>query len=84
MILEDIVKELANRINQPHVIRTYLLKVRDTAYKLGIEEGKKQCGLAGVVEQSGQLFCPSCESTDIDTEFNHYNLCRNCNYDWEK
>jgi len=42
MKLEDIVKQLANRINQPHYIEHWLKKVRDTAYKKGLEDGKAE------------------------------------------
>lgn len=41
MILKDIVSLLANRINQPHVVETYLRKVYSTAYKIGYEECNK-------------------------------------------
>lgn len=36
------VAELANRINQPHVIDIYMRKV----YKAGIEEGKRQAAIS--------------------------------------
>ena len=39
MVLKDIVTLLANRINQPHVIDTYLRKV----YNVGLENGYKKC-----------------------------------------
>ena len=38
MVLKDIVNLLANRINQPHVIDTYLRKV----YNVGLENGYKK------------------------------------------
>jgi flagellar biosynthesis/type III secretory pathway protein FliH len=41
MLFKDIVKLLANRINQPHVIRTYLKKVYDSGLENGYEEGLK-------------------------------------------
>lgn len=37
MKMDDIVKLLANKINQPHVIETYLKKIAKGAY----EQGKK-------------------------------------------
>jgi len=37
MKLEGIIKQLANRINQPHVVKTYLEKVADTCYDKGVE-----------------------------------------------
>lgn len=37
-----------------------------------------------VVGRSEQLVCPFCSSENVDVEFNHYNLCRNCNHDWAK
>ena len=41
MKLEGIVKQLANRINQPHVVETYLKKVADTCYKKGLSDAKE-------------------------------------------
>jgi len=40
MKLDDISKLLANRINQPHYIEHYLKKIRNTAYNLGLKNGK--------------------------------------------
>lgn len=37
-----------------------------------------------VVGRSEQLLCPFCSSENVDAEFNHYNLCRDCNHDWAK
>jgi len=39
MYLKGIVKLLANRINQPHVIETYLRKIERGAYKQGFIDG---------------------------------------------
>ena len=41
MNIKDITILLANRINKPHVIETYLRKVYSTAYKIGYEECNK-------------------------------------------
>jgi len=41
MKLEGIIKQLANRINQPHVVKTYLEKVADTCYDKGDKDGKE-------------------------------------------
>lgn len=35
---DEIISLLANRINQPHVIETYLKKVEITAYKKGVKD----------------------------------------------
>jgi len=40
MKMPDIIKQLANRINQPHVISTYFNKVAKGAYNKGVEDTK--------------------------------------------
>lgn len=45
---DELVKLLAGRINQPHVIRTYFQKVADHFYKKGQEEALKNSRLDGV------------------------------------
>ena len=41
MKLEDIVKQLANRVNQPHYIEAMLQKVVKGAYDKGLQDGKE-------------------------------------------
>lgn len=41
MKLPEIIKLLANRINQPHVIETYLNKVAKGAYEKGLKDAKE-------------------------------------------
>ena len=52
MNFDSLVKQLANRINQPHVIRHYLLVVWRTAFK---EAEKKQLHIPVVGYQREQL-----------------------------
>lgn len=47
MKLKDIVKQLANRINQPHVIEVYLRQV----YAKGFAEGAKQPSWTSVKDE---------------------------------
>ncbi len=47
MKLKDIVSQLANRINQPHVIEVYLRQI----YAKGFVEGTKQSPWISVEEQ---------------------------------
>lgn len=54
MILQDIVRLLANRINQPHVIECYLRKV----YAKGYETGTKQSLWISVKERLPKDFDP--------------------------
>ena len=55
MKLKDIVSQLANRINQPHVIECYLRKV----YAKGYENGRKESPWHGVSEEpkKGEHIC---------------------------
>jgi hypothetical protein len=39
---DDLVKQLANRINQPHVVESWINKIQNAAYKKGVEDGKKE------------------------------------------
>ena len=52
----DLIKQLANRINQPHVIESWINKIEKAAYKKGYEDAKsEQCTIASVVGRSEQL-----------------------------
>jgi len=47
----DLIKQLANRINQPHVIESWIDKIEKSAYKKGFEDAQsKQCNIANVVK----------------------------------
>ena len=48
MILKDLAKQLANRINQEHYVLHYLNKVANYFYKKGKEETEKQFAISGV------------------------------------
>ena len=56
MKLKDIVSQLANRINQPHVIEVYLRQI----YAKGFVEGTKQSPWISVEEQ-----LPPCSDEDL-------------------
>ena len=79
MKLPDLVKQLANKINQPHVIQTYLRKVSKACYKKGYEDALKnieeQCSKYSFEDvwnatehkkPKEYFICPDCE-IDIDT-----------------
>lgn len=51
MKLKDIVRQLANRINQPHVVEVYLRQV----YEKGFVDGTKQSPWISVENQLPQL-----------------------------
>lgn len=54
----DLIKQLANRINQPHVIEVWINKIEKAAYKKGYEDAQnEQCNTPNVVGQSEQLVC---------------------------
>ncbi len=55
MILKDIAKQLANRVNQEHYVLHYLNKVSNYFYKKGKEETEKQFVISGVGWRSKQL-----------------------------
>ena len=47
----DLIKQLANRINQPHVIESWIEKIERAAYKKGYADAQKeQCNIANVVK----------------------------------
>ena len=50
MKIDDIAKQLANKVNQEHYIKHYLEKVQRGAYKKGVKDTEaKQLILSGVV-----------------------------------
>jgi hypothetical protein len=52
----DLIKQLANRINQPHVVESWINKIQNAAYKKGVEDGKKeQLELTAVSQRSEPL-----------------------------
>lgn len=49
----DLIKQLANRINQPHVIESWIDKIEKAAYNKGLKDAEsKQCNIPVV---SGSL-----------------------------
>lgn len=57
MKIDDIAKQLANKINQEHYIKHYLEKVQRGAYNKGIKDAEaKQLNLCGVSQQRELLF----------------------------
>ena len=54
----DLIKQLANRINQPHVIESWINKIEKAAYKKGYEDAQnEQCNIANVVVPKGTFYC---------------------------
>ena len=83
MKLKDIVSQLANRINQPHVIECYLRKV----YAKGYENGRKESPWHEVSEEpkKGEHICVQVGSgnltswfatSNIRKDFEDYNVIR--------
>lgn len=72
MILKDIVSQLANRINQPHVIECYLRKV----YAKGYETGRKKSPWHEVSEEpeKGEHICVQVGSGDLTSWFATSNI----------
>lgn len=49
---QDLVKQLANRINQPHVIESWINKIEKAAYKKGFKDAEnEQLHIASVSQQ---------------------------------
>jgi hypothetical protein len=71
MKLKDIVSQLANRINQPHVIECYLRKV----YAKGYENGRKESPWHEVSEEPKNLTSWFATS-NIRKDFEDYNVIR--------
>ena len=45
----DLIKQLANRINQPHVIESWINKIEKAAYNKGYKDAEsKQCNIGDV------------------------------------
>ena len=70
MIYKLRVAQLANRINQPHVIETYMHKV----FAAGVEEGKEEVKL--IATEAFRLFisryCEESGRKDISEDSEHY------------
>jgi hypothetical protein len=53
MKIDDIAKQLANKVNQEHYIKHYLEKVQRGAYNKGVKDAEaKQLILSGVIERA--------------------------------
>ena len=49
---QDLIKQLANRINQPHVIESWINKIEKASYNKGYKDAEsKQCNIPVVVNQ---------------------------------
>lgn len=59
MKMNDIVKLLANKINQPHVIEVYFKKVSKGAYEKGVKDTKEKFNTVGVGDIVSEL-CDDC------------------------
>ena len=70
MIYKLLVAQLANRINQPHVIETYMHKV----FAAGVEEGKEEVKLKAT--EAFRLFisryCEESGRKDISEDSDNY------------
>jgi hypothetical protein len=75
MKFEELVKQLANRVNQPHVIEHYLKMVWNTAVK---ETEKKQCTIHSVSERF------YCEIETNPAQQKCKEQCNHCKEEWEK
>ena len=73
MKLPEIVKLLANRINQPHVIETYLKKIEVGAYNKGVEDTKKANEVNQEQPTTINDIC-QCDNQDII----NVDMCANC------
>ena len=83
MNLESLTAQLANRVNQPHVIELYLKKVANAYYKLGQKDALKNSRLdvvSDIEEDEDTEFCPKCNSADIYCEGGEFNEwhCEGC------
>lgn len=47
----DLVKQLANRINQPHVIESWIDKIEKAAYKKGFDDGINQSNCNSCIDR---------------------------------
>lgn len=59
----DLIKQLANRINQPHVIESWINKIEKAAYNKGYKDAEsKQCNIPDVVCSCGDkaTICDKC------------------------
>ena len=74
MKLEEIVKQLANRINQPHYIEAMLQKVVKGAYDKGLQDGKEL--KYDLLHNVSYPVCDVCDSQlDKPPKFYHCNNC---------
>jgi len=73
MKLDDIVKQLANRINQPHYIEAMLQKVVKGAYEKGLQDGKEL--KSDLLHNVSKSVC-QCEIPSFDFNRHH---CFRCN-----
>ncbi len=76
----DLIKQLANRINQPHVIESWINKIEKAAYKKGYADAQnEQCNIPNVVQQSEKFKCDQeCDWYSVGHQFNGHQECRTC------
>ncbi len=78
MKIDDIAKQLANKVNQEHYIKHYLEKIQRGAYNKGIKDAEaKQLILSGV---SKSFYCNN-EVIGLKTQCSKQ--CKECS-DWIK
>lgn len=75
----DLIKQLTNRINQPHVIESWINKIEKAAYNKGYKDAEsKQCNIPNVVLQSEQL-CIKCKEAPANRGLGEHKLvCSDC------
>lgn len=76
---QDLVKQLANRINQPHVIENWINKIQDAAYKKGFEDcEKKQLSINNVIQAKPEKVCVECGVKFNKVCGKEYDTCPKC------
>ncbi len=86
----DLIKQLANRINQPHVIESWINKIEKAAYKKGYADAQnEQCNIPDVSQRSellpeflmkdcdGKIVIAYIGGADVTKEWNEF-LAANC------
>ena len=75
MKIDDIAKQLANKVNQEHYIKHYLEKVQRGAYNKGVKDAEaKQLILSGVVSCVCKIPEPRLKVSENGT----HAYCNNC------
>lgn len=76
MNLEDLAKQLANRINQLHYVKLTLDKVAKNAYNKGFKDGQEQFKNNALLHNVSGSLCTNFVARD---DFSS-GICKNCGY----